>query len=389
LATVISGARQTAGSDGILAVKRIIDMADRILLLEPNANVLTTLLARLDRESVFNPEFKVLKDELQPIVDAINSSSGYTATDTVLKVDNEDEFQANQLILFPRIDEVAHVTAISATDSTITVTRDVAGANNNGVLNDDEPIYILSSAAKENADVGTPLTVKQTSDTNFTQIFRTEFSISGTLMASDLYGGADFPYQARKKGIEHLRKLNLASWFGQKKELTSGNTVRRLTGGVDEWITTNETDVGGNLTFLELVNFIRPIFRYGNNDTRMFFMSREVADAISLLGLSRVEAVPETKTFGIALERWMSPHGSLNFVVENLFSDVDHLKERGYALDLSQFGYRWLQGRDTMLRTNVQSPGVDGRIDEYLTEAGYQRGQEKSSGRMKGVDLGG
>lgn len=169
MATVISGARQTAGSDGILAVKRIIDMADRILLLEPNANVLTTLLARLDRESVFNPEFKVLKDELQPIVDAINSASGYTASDATLKVDNVSYFQANQLILFPRVDEVAHVTATSATDSTITVTRDVAGAVTEGALNDDEPIYILSSAAKENADVGTPLTVKQTSDTNYTQ----------------------------------------------------------------------------------------------------------------------------------------------------------------------------------------------------------------------------
>jgi hypothetical protein len=116
-------------------------------------------------------------------------------------------------------------------------------------------------------------------------------------------------------------------------------------------------------------------------------MSREVADALSLIGLNRVELVPESKTFGLALESWFSPHGRLNFMVENLFSEVDNYRERAYAVDLTQYGYRFLQGRDTMLRTNVQAPGVDARTDEYLTEFGIQRGQEKSSGRLKGVEL--
>ena len=206
-------------------------------------------------------------------------------------------------------------------------------------------------------------------------------------MASDLYGGADFPYQASKHGIQHLRKQNLIAYFGQKKQVTSGSTPIRTTGGIDEHITTNETDVGGNLTTLDLVSFIRPVFRYGESSTRAFFMSREVADALSLIGLSRVEIVPETKSFGIALESWFSPHGRLNFMVENLFSDIDNYRERAYAIDLTQYGFRTLQGRSTKLLTNVQNPGVDGRQDEYRTEFGIQRGQEKSSGLLKGITI--
>jgi hypothetical protein len=386
--TIRENARATAATQGILAVRRKIDMHEKILLLEPNAAPLTVLLSRLDRQSVYNPDFKVMKDELLPVVTAINSSAGYTATDTVLKVDNDEYFVVGSLGLFPRIDEMFRVTAISATDSTVTVGRDYSGASNNAALNDNEPIMILSDSNAEGADVGSGKSTLETSDTNYTQIIRTPFEITGTLMASDLYAGPDFPYQASKHGIQHLRKQNLVSWFGQKKLVTSGGTPIRTTGGLDEHITTNETDVGGNLTTLELVSWIRPIFRYGESSTRACFMSREVADAFSLIGLDRVEVVPETKSFGIALESWFSPHGRLNFMVENLFSDIDWLRERAYAIDLSQYGYRFLQGRDTMLRTNVQSPGVDGRKDEYLTEFGIQRGQEKSSGRLKGVQLG-
>jgi hypothetical protein len=367
--TIRENARATAATQGILAVRR-----EKILLLEPNAAPLTVLLSRLDRQSVFNPDFKVMKDELLPIVTAINSAAGYTASDTTLKVDNEEYFVVGSLGLFPRIDEMFRVTAISGGDSTITVGRDYAGKSNNAALNDNEPIMILSDSNNEGADVGSGKSTLETSDTNYTQIIRTPFEITGTLMASDLYAGPDFPYQASKHGIQHL--------------VTSGTTPIRTTGGIDPHISTNETDVGGNLTTLEVVSWLRPIFRYGESSTRACFMSREVADAFSLIGLDRVEVVPETKSFGLALESWFSPHGRVNFMVENLFSDIDYLRERAYAVDLSQYGYRFLQGRDTMLRTNVQNPGVDGRKDEYLTEFGIQRGQEKSSGRLKGVQLG-
>jgi len=385
--TIRANARATAASQGILQVRRIIDMHDKILLLEPNASPLTVLLSRLDSASVSNPEFKVMKDELLPVVTAINSSAGYTATDTVLKVDNDEYFVVGSLGTFPRLDEMFRVTAISATDSTVTVGRDYSGASKNAALVDNEPICILSDSNAEGADVSSGKSTLETSDTNYTQIIRTPFEITGTLMASDLYGGPDFPYQASKHGIQHLRKQNLIAYFGQKKQVTSGSTPIRTTGGIDEHITTNETDVGGNLTTLDLVSFIRPVFRYGESSTRAFFMSREVADALSLIGLSRVEIVPETKSFGIALESWFSPHGRLNFMVENLFSDIDNYRERAYAIDLTQYGMRTLQGRSTKLRTNVQNPGVDGRKDEYLTEFGVQRGQEKSSGLLKGITI--
>ena len=53
------------------------------------------------------------------------------------------------------------------------------------------------------------------------------------------------------------------------------------------------------------------------------------------------------------------------------------------ALDIANLKYRPL--RDTVLNTNTQAPGVDGRIDEYITEATLEVGLEKTHGVIKGV----
>jgi hypothetical protein len=384
--TIRNNNRATGATQGILAAKRIVDMSDRILLLEPASAPLTVLLQKLDKASVFNSEFKVLKDELKPVVNAVNLSAGYSSSATTMVFDNEEYFQVKDIILVPRTGETMKVTAVSATDSTVTVSRSwgtIAAA----ALVDNDAVVNIGDAQEEGAAVGTPSSTLATSDTNYTQIFRTTFGVTNTLAAQNLYGGDDLAYQARKQGIEHLRKINLASWFGEKAQVTSGGTPIRTTGGVHEHITTNVTDIAGALTALELESFIRSVFRYGETSTRVGIMSREALSAISMLALSHVEMVGSEDTYGIAIRNWRSPHGSINLMVENLFSDAAYLKERLYVLDMSQFGYRFLQGRDTHMITNVQPNGTDARQDEYLTEAGVQRGIEKSSGLLKGIQV--
>ena len=58
----------------------------------------------------------------------------------------------------------------------------------------------------------------------------------------------------------------------------------------------------------------------------------------------------------------------------------------GYALglDLKNLWYRPLQGRDTVLKTNIQANDEDGEKDEYITEAGLQLNLEKTHAVMYG-----
>ncbi len=49
------------------------------------------------------------------------------------------------------------------------------------------------------------------------------------------------------------------------------------------------------------------------------------------------------------------------------------------------FRYRYMEGRDTKLMTNIQAPDVDGIVDQYLTEAGLERKQAPRHAIIKGV----
>ena len=88
--TIINSSQATAATQVILSDRLKIDMRDEILLLEPSAGPLTVLLKQLtNKEQVYNPTFKVLKDVLIPRLDRINYSTGYDGSSTTLTVDND------------------------------------------------------------------------------------------------------------------------------------------------------------------------------------------------------------------------------------------------------------------------------------------------------------
>ena len=222
--TIIDGARATAATQGINADRRKIEMHDEILLLDPSAGPFTVLLKQLDRKTVNNPEFKVLKDELIPESTRINSASGYNATATTFKVDNEEYMQPGDIIKVARTGEVMRVSSVSATDSTITVSARSWGSTAAAPLVDNDQIIILSNAQQENSSSPEAKSTKTTTDVNYIQIVRDPFFVGDVAEASDLYGGNDLGYQGRKAGIQHLRKIELALWLGEANESTSGAT---------------------------------------------------------------------------------------------------------------------------------------------------------------------
>jgi len=251
-------------------------------------------------------------------------------------------------------------------------------------LNDNEQIIIQASAQSEASSKRTAKSTKSTSATNYIQVARDNFVVSDILDASDLYGGDELAYQTRKMGIQHLRKIEWALWLSEASENTSGSQPIRTTGGVNEHIVTNETDFGGVMNVVDFEAFLRSGFRHGEKN-KLFVVSREVASEISLLALGRLELVSGDQSFGLDITRYVSPHGVVNIVVNDLFSEADHMKERGYLVDMSQYHYVYMVGEfanDTTLWTNIQNNDLAAREDEYRTYFGLWRGQEQASSRI-------
>ena len=210
--------------------------------------------------------------------------------------------------------------------------------------------------------------------------------MSNTEANASLYGGKDLPYQRAKKGTEHALDIERAFWFSEKKSSTGTNGhPMRSTGGVLEFINSNGAYVqnqGGPITASDFNLFLREGFTYGD-DTKWLFCGGIVLQAINEFARGQLQTKVSDQTYGVNIVEYVSPFGKINLVHNPLF--VEDFAGYAFLLDMECFKYRYMQNRDTKLYTNVQSPDLDGEIDQYITEAGLQRMQAPRCALLKGV----
>ena len=376
MVTMISGARDTLA---INQDRRVVDISDRIALLEPNKTPLVVLLMKLRKAKAINPKVQWLEDELIPRYSSVDGAISAGDTSLAVATGEGQYFRTNDVVLNTITGEPVLVTGIST--DTLTVTRNFRDTGSAAAMSDADELLILGNASAENSSVGTLKTTTTTTAYNYTEIFRTPYGASRTEMQSELYGGADRDYLGKKGGIEHLRDIEQSFWFGQRKEDSSG--VRRACGGIESFISTNSTALGSaGLTASTLEDWVRTLFRYGNS-TKFMFCSPLTLSKIQQLGIGSLQLLPTDQTFGLNITRYVSPHGNLNLVREVLFQDSGVYDEYSYGVDMENLEMKVMQ--DTIQKKNIQNNDVDGWIDEYLTEATIKIKLEKTHARLTNV----
>jgi hypothetical protein len=365
----------------ILGDSKVIEMEDDVFLYEPDKAPLTLLTSKVSKKAVSNPNFNWLEDERIPTLDRVNEAAGATSVATTFTVDNPGYFRSPGLARIQRTGEVVYVSTISG--SVLTVVRGW-GATAKAALVDNDQITILGSVFAEGATSPASKTTKKVKRSNATEIVRSAWELTNSEIATELYGPQDVAFQQMKVGIEHAVDIENKLWFGLYLDDTSGSTISsvsvRSTGGIDEVISTNDSDFGGVFNMVTFFSFAEDVFRYGSN-SKVLFAAPSVVSNISLEGIKYLELVPKDQTFGLDINRLLTPHGSLMVVKHNLF-EGDTYGKRAYVVDLDNVGYRFLRGRDTKLMTNIQANDKDSRKDEYLTEMGLVRKLEKTHGRI-------
>jgi hypothetical protein len=214
---------------------------------------------------------------------------------------------------------------------------------------------------------------------NYTQIFKTPFSVTNTLEAMKLYGGSELAILHNKKGIEHAQSIEYAMLFGERKLDTSGAQPLTTTAGVLKFLagTTNVDTVSratANTAALQqaaLNSWCEKLFVYGSGE-KTWFCAPSIISWVNAIAQDKVEFIQadKDKTLGLNIIRYQSPFGVLNMVQHPLL--VNGYTDYSFALDLDNIAYRPLAGRDTKLNTNIQNNDEDGRRDMYITEAGLE-----------------
>lgn len=379
--TLVTGQRNTLN---IEQTQRRVDMADKILLLEPDSSPLTVISKKISKSATGNPKFQWQEDELDPRFDAVNNGAGYASGATSIVVDNGPYFEAQNLVFVPRTGEMMRVTAVST--NTLTVVRGVGSTA--AALVDNDELLIANTAQPEGDTSRTARTRNVTPVFNYTQIFRLPWDATDTDLHSEFETDDDWTYQAGKKGIEHAKDIEYALMVGRPSEDNTGGVVRRTTGGFRNYVTTNVTDVGGTFTETELFTALRPAFRYGPKE-KWGLASALSVDVMNGFPRGKLEMRQGDDTFGLRIFQYVSPHGTLNLVTHWLLEGTT-LGGEVWIMDSDVVKYRYLANkargaRDTHIRREIQAPDVDGRKDEYLTECGLQFGLEKRHARITNI----
>lgn len=384
----VSGQRTT---QNVASSQRAIDLRKEILLLDPSETPFTVVSQNTKKGSLRAPAVDTTinwhNDELTTRFDAVNNGSGITSSATTIAVDTGSLFHAEDIVLNPRTGEQVRVSSISTND--LTVERGW-GATSGVAMNDNDPLLIIGSAAVEGETSKTAVTANPTKVSNYTQIFRTPVEASGSwLTASNQSAPHDWPYQHKKKAIEHLIDIELSGLFG-----TPSDGTQRTAGGLLNFLTSNNQDAGGTLTEAELETFLRTIAGpRGGNANLTLFAAPLVISVINAFAVGRLHVVSKETSYGLNVMEYISAFGTMKLVSHPLLSGAVY---GGYAIavDFKTDGtirYRFLSGdgpgpsRDTKLLTNRQENDRDGLKDEWLTEASWEVGLPKRHGVLTGV----
>ena len=337
-----------------------LDFAEGIALLDPNENPFTLISMKMGRGSSGNIKHSWLEDELQPETDTTNLTSAVTTAGVSISVDNIARFAIGDLVKRNASGEIVLVTAISTSlnEGSIIGTRDYGQGDSTpgytaraDTIADGDYLTIIGNAFEQGHVLPVRKSTVEVERYNFCQDLRTPFGISEVAAAAAVHGEADWPFQMRKKGIEHSRKLEYMNIWGVPVQgdkglyaSATGNTKPQAAAGIDYWIRTHASSsrkvTQADITQAEFLSFLEAAFEFGSAE-KIMYCPPVLRSALDFWGISKLQTFSEKTLFGMNVARWVSSHGTIIFVSHKMLKDPGTADgANAYLLDMKNI--RWI-----------------------------------------------
>jgi hypothetical protein len=390
MAEVVVGG--TVATDEIVADEKVIDMDNKMRLLDPDQTQFTTMTSRMGSRAATREKVNWLEETY--VLD-VYTASAYTSGATSVTITAAAEsraIQPNDVLRNMRTGQAMIVDVVVPGTGVLTVRPQGTNAAGNA---GDKLLYV-GTAYPQGANIGQPKYSARVLGFNYTQIFREPWNFAGTTTAIELYGGGEPAKEAARKAVEFKRQIEHNGFFGSRFFLTSvasDPSPQGGAGGLIEFIATNKQNVGGELTsdFLDL--FLATVLSKGSSDKVIFtgtvgayYISRFHRSGQGAFWKPSNESVHGVKVDGfisgvfgyqlpvVVKKEWANYPSGANGYNGNLF-----------VVDMSNIERRPLRDRDTKLLTNRQGPGEDRVAAEYLAEISWEIAQERTHGLLTGI----
>lgn len=370
---------------------------EMILWLSPNGDTpLFALMARMGKETVDDPEFSWWEELLSIIRLQLNDGSDMATGDTAFVVDNgnngttaQDLVPGDLLLIEAAVqtasyaDEIVKVTAV-ASATAFTGTRGYAGTTP-AIILDDAFMTKIGSVFEEGTDAAASTTRNPTKVSNFTEIFKTSYSITRTAQNTKARTGDALKNDKKRRMFDHSRDLETAFIWGKKDEISGGGgKPERTTSGLLKFLADASRTLVKSSGYTtgapeEFTDDVFDVFDFTTDgttagDERLALCGNGALNVINKLALAGgvINYDDTVEAWGMKLRTIRMPQGSLLLKTHPLMNRHAVYTNSVLILDPPGIKYRPLVGSDTKPEDNIQTPGKDATEGQWLTEAGIE-----------------
>jgi hypothetical protein len=354
-----------------------LDVRDFIFQLEPEEAPFVTVLNKIRKESCRDIEFSWFEDiAVGKYTQINNGGSAYTDATTELIVDDADIFQIGDLVqavvaAHPEIMRVTDVDPTGGVAQHIHVTRafGTTAAHADAVANN-VYLYRIGQSMAEGYTVGDQLITTKSKVSNYVQIFSRPVQFTETANAISTFGGNRRNYERKKVGIELKKDIETQFLFGEPYYTATGPKYQ--TGGIKHFMSTTSPalNAAGALHKDDFDGWLKDAMHYGSSE-KFLFASPLILAYINGFADTYLRTDPgQIKTWGVRFSTYTSPFGDINIVMNRNF--VGPYAGEAILLDMKELVYRYLEGLDLKLSTDLQPSNVHYLLDEYAGTIGLE-----------------
>ncbi len=301
------------------------------------------------------------------------------ATDTTFTVASTANILPGMLMRAQSTGEVVIINQVlSATQ--VLVGRGVGSTA--GAIADNVNFYQTGNAFEESSIRPNALQINPVRITNYTQIFRNTWALSGSAQATQVIAGESTIAENRQDcAAFHAADIEKALFFGTKSQGTrNGQPFRTMDGLLNiisnlsyypsSYSAVNVFTAAGTTSFTQLEAMLDPVFNQATDpkagNQRVLFVGGAARKVINNIG--RVNATyminNGENSYGLQFGKFHIARGSFNMVEHPLFNSNADWSKQAVAVDLSTFRIAYLGGRKTKKEEfNVSGQAVDNGID--------------------------
>ena len=341
-------------------------------------------------ESVDDPEFSWWEEELNALRLTMANGTAYSSSATSIVVTSNissdaRDAVAGDMFLVEKDLTTAYdheiIVASSIVDSTTIIFKRGQAGTTPAAIGVSAKLTKIGKVFEEGSGAPGAASRNPTKLYNYCQIFKTAYNLTNTAKNTKARTGNPVNNDKKRKMFDHSVALEMAAIFGKRHETTGSNgKPLRFTGGLLYMMSQYASDMitvfATTPTETTFTDAVYKVFNYdtGAGNERIVLAGNGALNSLNRLAANqsrtRVNFDGTIKLYGMELQKWILPQGTLYIKSHPLFNTHTRFTNEMLIIDPTCLIARPF--RATTFQDNIQANDADELKGQWLTEEGFE-----------------